>query len=88
MNDLDYLIRDIDEIKRRNVQVEADKAWETSLFRRVLIALFTYLTISVYLYAINIDRPFLNAIVPTVCFLLSTLTLPFIKRAWLKKYSK
>ncbi len=88
MNDLENLIKDVDEIKRRNMQVEADKAWETSLFRRALIALFTYLTISVYLYAINIDRPFLNAIVPTVCFLLSTMTLPFIKKAWLKKYIK
>jgi len=46
--------------------------------------LFTYLAIGLYLKAINIDRPWLNAIVPAIGFMLSTLTLPFIKTLWLK----
>ena len=80
--------KEILEIKERNSRVEADKAWETSFSRRALLIIFTYLSIGFYLQAINIARPWLNAIVPAVGFLLSTLTLPFFKKVWLKKNYK
>lgn len=75
---------EIKKIKDRNRIVELDKAWETSWTRRSLIAFFTYLSISLYLSAINIERPWLNAIVPAVGFMLSTLTLPWFKKIWSK----
>jgi hypothetical protein len=71
-------------IEERNKRVEADKSWETSYTRRILLFIFTYLAIGLYLNAINISQPWLNAIVPAVGFMLSTLTLPFFKRLWLK----
>lgn len=81
---IDLLKKEIAEIKHRNRSVEADKAWETSFLRRILLIIFTYLAISLYLSAIEVDRPWLNAIVPAVGFLLSTLTLSFFKKIWLK----
>lgn len=81
---IEKLEAEITKINARNRGVEADKAWETSLARRALIAAFTYLSISIYMWAINIDRPWLNAIVPTIGFTLSTLTLPYFKTIWLK----
>ncbi|OGD02623.1 hypothetical protein A3D85_01520 [Candidatus Amesbacteria bacterium RIFCSPHIGHO2_02_FULL_47_9] len=75
-------------IEERNKRVETDKAWETSYTRRFFIALFTYLSISLYMNAINIDKPWLNAIIPTVGFLLSTLTIPIIKEFWKKHINK
>jgi hypothetical protein len=81
---IDLLKKEIAEIKLRNNNVEADKAWETSITRRLLLIIFTYLAISLYLQAIEVDRPWLNAIVPAVGFLLSTLTLSFFKKLWLK----
>ena len=75
----------LDRIEERNGRVEADKAWETSLTRRVLIALFTYLAIALYLKFIVGINPWVNALVPAIGFTLSTLTLPFFKRVWLKK---
>jgi hypothetical protein len=71
-------------IEERNSRVEADKAWETSYTRRMLLFLFTFIAIGFYLQAIAIPYPWLNAIVPAVAFMLSTLTLPFIKKVWLK----
>lgn len=71
-------------IERRNSKVEVDKAWETSLTRRGLLMLFTYLALGFYMQAIDIDKPWLNAIVPSIGFLLSTLTLPFLKKLWIK----
>jgi len=70
--------------------VEADKAWETSWVRRLLLTAFTYLAIGVYLWAIEVPHPWLNAIVPAVAFMLSTLiiTMPFFKKLWLRKNSK
>lgn len=75
----------LEEIEKRNRRVEADKAWETSWIRRVLIALLTYLTIVVFFYAASLPKPFINSIVPTIGFLLSTLSLGFFKKIWLNK---
>ena len=66
--------------------MEADKAWETSFTRRGLLALFTYLAIGIYFSAIGVPNPWLNAIVPAVAFMLSTLTLPFFKSIWLERF--
>ncbi|MBI5159644.1 hypothetical protein HY992_05995 [Candidatus Micrarchaeota archaeon] len=71
-------------IEERNKKVESDKAWETSLTRRLLLFAFTYLAVGFYLQAINISQPWLNAIVPALGFMLSTLTLPFFKKKWLE----
>ena len=71
-------------IEKRNEKVEIDKAWETSFTRRALLLIMTYLVIGFYMNAIKIADPWVNAIVPSIGFLLSTLTLPFFKNIWLK----
>ena len=76
----------LNEIKERNRKVELDKAWETSYTRRILLMIFTYLAIGTYLQVIDVPSPWLNAIVPAVAFMLSTLTLPFFKKMWLRNY--
>ncbi|OGH08301.1 MAG: hypothetical protein A2152_01320 [Candidatus Levybacteria bacterium RBG_16_35_6] len=83
MEDIERRIKIIEE---RNSKVEGDKAWETSFFRRFLIALFTYLAIALYLLIIKVENPWINAIVPSIAFLLSTLTLPFFKQIWTKYF--
>ena len=84
MTTLKQLEKEIEKIKNRNLRVEADKAWETSYTRRILLTIFTYLAIGFYLVAIDIPNPWLNAVVPAVAFTLSTLTLPFFKKVWLR----
>jgi hypothetical protein len=74
----------VQKIEERNAGVENDKAWETSWVRRGLLVLFTYLAISLYMWAIGVPNPWLNAIVPAVGFMISTLTMPFFKKLWLK----
>jgi hypothetical protein len=71
-------------IESRNKRVEGDKAWEASFLRRVLIVIFTYLAIALYLKFIVGINPWINAVVPSIGFLLSTLTLPFFKKVWVK----
>ncbi len=78
--DLQELEIEVNLIKERNRKVEIDKKWETSFTRRGLLILFTYLAIGIYLNAINVANPWLNAIVPAVAFLLLTLTMPFFKK--------
>lgn len=84
MKTISQLEKEIDEIKKRNSLVEANKAWETSLTRKTILILFTYLSVGLYLKAINVENPWLNAIVPSLGFLLSTLTMPYIKKIWTK----
>jgi len=84
MSSLKELEERIRKIEERNKKVEKDKAWETSLTRKILIAIATYIVISLFLWIANIPMPLENAIVPTVAFFLSTLTIPFFKKMWLK----
>ena len=78
-------MEEIDEIKKRNRRVELDKAWETSSVRRAIIASVTYIVATVWLIVIENEKPFLNALVPLGGYVLSTLSLPFVKEYWLAK---
>ncbi|MFZ5390727.1 MAG: hypothetical protein ACOZAJ_00405 [Patescibacteria group bacterium] len=75
-------------IENRNLKVEQDKAWEVSWTRRILLTAFTYLAVSVYLQSINVPRPWLNGLVPAAAFVISTFTMPWFKKLWLKVFKK
>ena len=77
----------IEDIKERNARVEADKAWETSKTRRVFIAVTTYVIAAYYMRMLGVEAYYLHAFVPTGGYLLSTLSLPFLKRVWLRYYN-
>ena len=79
MTDTTDLEKRVEEIEKRNSRVELDKSWETSWTRRGLLVLFTYLSVGLFLNAISVPNPWLSAIVPSLGFLLSTLTLPFFQ---------
>ena len=79
--------QEFENIKQRNRRVEADKAWEVSKTRRGFIAVTTYLVASIWLIVIRDGNPFLKALIPMVGYLLSTLSLPIIKKIWLSKYN-
>ena len=70
-------------VEQRNTRVEAEKAWEASWYRRLLIMAFTYLIVFTYNAAIGVKAPWFTAVVPTTGFLLSTLTFRWIKRRWI-----
>jgi len=86
--EIKQLQEEIKTIKQRNKKVENDKAWETSFFRKLVIFVLTYFVIVLFMYFAKINNAFINAIVPAIGFLLSTLTLPIIKKWWIKKYVK
>lgn len=73
-------------IKLRNARVERDKAWETSWVRRGFIMTITYVIAASYMHISGLGNALLGACVPTGGYLLSTLSLPVIKQAWIKKY--
>lgn len=77
---------EINKIKKRNKRVEADKAWETSWLRKIVIAILTYLVIVIFFYSMGLPKPFVNSIVPALAFILSTLTIPIFKKIWLKYF--
>lgn len=78
------IINEIYAIKERNKRVEIDKAWETSLTRKFFIIIFTYIVIVIFFISAGLSKPFINAIVPSLAFFISTLSLPIIKKIWIK----
>lgn len=75
-------------LKERNTKVEADKGWETSWTRKLSLALLTYVVAVAWLFVIGEHLVLLKAIVPVAGFVLSTLTLPPLKKWWLRTYAK
>lgn len=88
MKDIELLKKEIEQIKERNKLVEKDKAWETSLFRKIVITVLTFFTVAIFFIFAGVQKPFLNAIVPSIAFIFSTLSLPFLKKLWSKKIDK
>jgi hypothetical protein len=78
------LEQEVQALKDRNARVEADKAWETSGIRAFIISASTYVIAGVTLWLIDVSKSWLTALVPTLGFYLSTLSLPPIKRWWIK----
>lgn len=88
MKSYEELENRIIKLEERNKLVENDKAWETSITRRSVLMGSTYLVLGLYMFAVNIERPWINAIVPTFGFMLSTLSLPVFKKIWNKNNKK
>ncbi len=79
------LERRIKVIEERNFTVENDKAWETSLIRKVIIIVLTYIFAVLYLSVADNSNPFFGAIVPCAGFYLSTQSIGLVKKMWLKR---
>jgi len=78
----------LEAIEQRNKKVELDKAWETSLSRKIIIAVLTYITIVLFFFIAELPKPFINSIVPTTGFVLSTLSLLYFKKLWINYKTK
>ena len=85
---MDDIEKRLDAIEQRNKKVESNKAWETSFARKIIIAVLTYATIVLFFYVAKLPKPFINSIVPTTGFMLSTLSLSFFKKLWTKYGAK
>lgn len=78
----------VSKLEDRNRRVEADKAWETSWIRRLSIAALTYLTVVAYLYFVVHINPWINALVPVIGYILSTLTISELKKLFTSRRAK
>lgn len=73
------------QIQERNCRVEADKAWETSPTRTVLICALLYIVAAGVFHLLNSQRIWLDALLPPTGFYLSTQTLPLLKQWWIAR---
>ena len=81
-------MNDLETIKARNARVEADKAWETSWFRRAVIAVGTYAVVGLYLKTLGVEQAWYHAAVPAGAYLISTLGLRLLKGVWISHFYK
>ena len=83
--ELEALTRRIQAIEQRNKRVELDKAWEGSITRKVTIIITTYFVVLIFMLITKNNQPFINAIVPSIGFFLSTLVVSGLKKHWVRK---
>lgn len=79
------ILLEIQAIKVRNAKVEAEKAWETSWQRRILVIAITYVFMVFFMNMIGVKWVFVNAMIPTFWFFLSTLSVGFVKKHYIQK---
>ena len=76
----------VNDIEERNKRVEKDKAWETSMTRKLCIMVLTYIVVITYSYMINnFSSILLSSLVPVIGFTLSTLSLNMVRKIWEKR---
>jgi polyferredoxin len=75
--------KEVAEIVERNKRVELDKAWEISWARRFTISVITYICVVLYLSIIHAPNALATAIIPVVGYILSTLSLGYVKKLWI-----
>jgi hypothetical protein len=88
MTTLQGLEQRIVNIEERNRKVEEDKAWETSLERKLVVLALTYLVIGIFFVTLGFENPWINAIIPALGFFLSTLTFNGFKNLWIRRFGK
>lgn len=81
---MDSIEERLNKIEERNKRVELDKAWETSFVRILFICIITYLAAFLVLYSIGVSKPYLSALIPVLGFILSTQSIPVVKKYWIK----
>ncbi len=74
----------VSKIEERNRKVELDKKWEGSLVLIFSVSVITYIVAVIALCTIKAPKPYLNSLIPVIGFILSTQSIPFIKKIWMK----
>ncbi len=81
----DQLQQRILKIEERNARVEKDKKWETSAVRIFTVAVLTYFVAVLTFWILRNQDYWLTAFVPTIGFMLSVQSVPFVKKWWLHR---
>jgi len=81
---IEELARRITALEKRNRRVDAEKNWETSPYRKILILLLTYFVMCLVFWSLGSHPYWAKAIVPTLGFYLSTLSLSVLK-SWFQR---
>lgn len=88
MDNIVKISQEIELIKNRNQRVEKDKQWETSVFRKIVVSVLTYFVVVSFFLIAKLPNPFINAVVPSVAFMVSTLSLPIFRKIWEKTQNR
>ena len=83
--DIDNLKNEIEKLKERNTRVEADKAWETSIARGIILTVSIYVLVVILLFTIKNEHPFGNALIPALGYFLSFQSFSFFRKYWVRK---
>jgi hypothetical protein len=73
-------------IHERNKKVEIHKAWEISLFRRIMVTAFIYGMAVLVMWISNVDQIWLASLVPAIGYFLSMITVSPIRNWWIKHF--
>ncbi len=74
--ELDTLHDDI-----RTLKIQQD--WNTSVLKHGLVIFMNYLIMLILMYILNIESPFISALLPTLGYAITSISLNSIKKYWI-----
>jgi len=78
-----------EQVQKLNLMQKYDELkskWDRSLVRIIYVSTTTYLFVAVFMFILEVDNYLVNALIPSLGYILSTQTLPSIKKAWVRYY--
>lgn len=85
-NDIQELQEEVERLKLKVKSDELKDQWHQSKVRIVYVSVTTYVVALVFMFAFDIDNPFLNAFIPSLLYVFSFQSLPFIRRMWTRNF--
>lgn len=83
---LTVLEHELEFTRNQKRELQLHLAWDRSWTKIVLLTVVTYIVIAFVFYCIGSKKYFVNAIIPSVAYFISTRSLSFVKKIWLQKH--
>ncbi|MCA9386583.1 hypothetical protein KC669_00970 [Candidatus Dojkabacteria bacterium] len=76
----------VEKLNLLNRYTQMQDEWDKSITRIVLVVIFTYAFVVLFMYFLGVKNPLLNALLPAGAYILSTRTIPYFKKIWIRSY--
>jgi len=68
--------------------IALQKKWDQSRIRITLNASGVYLVTVIFMHVLAIENPAVSALIPVFGYVITTISLPLVKKLWIKSYLK
>lgn len=81
-----HLEETVERIRLSGKYSNLQKNWENSRIRVITVAVSMYVLTLTFMLILQVQNPIVSALLPTVGYMLSTNSIPLVRRIWVRNY--